>query len=328
VPVAGEEGSGCGARESKAWALAFSSHPLAPGYVAPSAAIEADRSNPLVVGVLESLVHQAGWRALIEPRPGCHGPRSLAGVGHHESIHPSITVRPRHRPSLAPLARSAGNDNCLRTRPRHALRRCSIASPPADPSDATQLLHASRAGDRESFDVLFALAYDELRRAAHFRLGRRRTGETLSTTVLVHEAYVRLVDQTRAQFVDRAHFLAIASRAMRFVLIDHLRAGAAEKRGGGAERIPLDAVQLATGEPEPDLMALHEALEQLSEFSPRLARLVEYRFFGGLTYDEIAEVTGLSVPTVKRDWTRARAWLFRAMNSATYLSSGSEIDDS
>jgi RNA polymerase sigma factor (TIGR02999 family) len=208
--------------------------------------------------------------------------------------------------------------------------RCSIASPDDGPPDRTHLLHAAPTSEREAFDALFALAYDELRRAAHFRLGRRRTGETLSTTVLVHEAYVRLVDQSRARWVDRAHFLAIASRAMRFVLIDYLRAGAAEKRGGGggAERIPLDEVQVAAGEPEPDLMALHEALEQLSEFSPRMAQLVEYRFFGGLTYDEIAEVTGLSVPTVKRDWTRARAWLFRAMQSTTYLSSASEIDDS
>lgn len=178
-----------------------------------------------------------------------------------------------------------------------------------------QLLAAARAGSRDALDELFAVAYDELRRAAHFRLGRRRTGETLSTTVLVHEAYVRLVDQSRAKWVDRAHFLALASRAMRFVLIDHVRAGAAEKRGGGAERIPLEAVQVSAGEPEPDLLALHEALEQLSEFSPRLGELVEYRFFGGLTYDEIAEVTGLSVPTLKRDWTRARTWLFRAMRS-------------
>jgi RNA polymerase sigma factor (TIGR02999 family) len=186
-----------------------------------------------------------------------------------------------------------------------------------DPPDRTRLLQAARGGDRDAFDELFAVAYDELRRAARYRLRRHRSGETLSTTVLVHEAYVRLVDQSRAQWVDRAHFLAIASRAMRFVLIDHLRAGAAQKRGGGAERISIEAVQVPTGEPEPDLIALHEALERLSGFSPRLGRLVEYRFFGGLTYEEIAEVTALSVPTVKRDWTRARAWLFREMDAAS-----------
>lgn len=183
------------------------------------------------------------------------------------------------------------------------------------PPDPTSLVQAARSGDRRACDELFAVAYDELRRAAHFRLGRRRTGDTLSTTVLVHEAYVRLVDGSRAQWVDRAHFLAVASRAMRFVLIDHLRARGAQKRGAGAERISLDEVQLAGEEPEPDLLALHEALERLADFSPRLAQLVEYRFFGGLTYDEIAEVTGLSVPTVKRDWTRARAWLFQTMRA-------------
>lgn len=185
------------------------------------------------------------------------------------------------------------------------------------PPDGMQLLDAARGGSRDALDELFAVAYDELRRAAHYRLGRRRSGETLSTTVLVHEAYVRLVDQSRAKWVDRAHFLAIASRAMRFVLIDHVRAAGAEKRGGGAERIPLELVQAAGGEPEPDLLALHEALERLTELSPRLGQLVEYRFFGGLTYDEIAEVTGLSVPTVKRDWTRARAWLFQEMRAPT-----------
>lgn len=183
----------------------------------------------------------------------------------------------------------------------------------SSPPDGSQLLRAARAGDREAFDHLFALAYDELRKAAHQRLRRQRAGETLSTTALVHEAYLRLVDQSRAQWVDRAHFLALASRAMRFVLVDHVRARTARKRGGDAEVVPLDEVQLAAEGKASDLLALHEALERLAGFSARLAQLVEYRFFGGLTYDEIAEVTGTSVPTVKRDWTRARAWLFQAM---------------
>jgi RNA polymerase sigma factor (TIGR02999 family) len=184
----------------------------------------------------------------------------------------------------------------------------------ADPTDRAPAAPAAPSGHREAFDELFALAYDELRRAAHFRLGRRRSGETLSTTVLVHEAYVRLADQS-PRAVDRAHFLAIASRAMRFVLIDHVRARGTRKRGSAAERIPLDALQLAVEEREPDLLALHEALERLSAFSPRLGQLVEYRFFGGLSYEEIAEMTGLSVPTVKRDWTRARAWLLHDMRA-------------
>lgn len=181
------------------------------------------------------------------------------------------------------------------------------------PFDHTQLLLDARSGNRAAFDELFALAYDELRRAAHHRLARHRAGETLSTTVLVHEAYVRLVDQSRAQWVDRAHFLAIAARAMRFVLIDHVRARSAQKRGAGAGHVPLDMVEIAAEEESADLLLLHEALERLAAYSPRLAQMVEFRFFGGLTHEETAEVTGLSVPTVKRDWTRARAWLFQTM---------------
>lgn len=184
------------------------------------------------------------------------------------------------------------------------------------PSDATQLVLASRAGDRATFDQLFALLYDDLRQAAHQRLRRHHAGETLSTTALVHEAYLRLVDQSRVQWADRVHFLALAARAMRFVLIDYVRERAAEKRGGAAEVVPLDAVQVAAEDRAVDLLALDEALEQLLRHSPRLGQLVEYRFFGGLGYDEIAEATGLSVPTVKRDWVRARAWLFRAMLGA------------
>ena len=180
-------------------------------------------------------------------------------------------------------------------------------------SDATQLVLASRAGDRDTLDRLFALLYEDLRRAAHHRLLRHHAGETLSTTALVHEAYLRLIDQTRAQWADRAHFLAVASRAMRFVLIDYVRERTAQKRGGDAQAVPLDAVQLAAEERAVDLLVLDEALQKLSGHNSRLGDLVEYRFFGGLSYEEIAEATGLSVPTVKRDWVRARAWLYQAM---------------
>lgn len=182
--------------------------------------------------------------------------------------------------------------------------------------DATALLHSSRAGDRQALDELFTLTYDELKRAARYRLGRNRAGETLTTTALVHEAYVRLVDQSRVQWVDRAHFLAIASRAMRFVLIDHLRARAALKRGALEEAVSIEDIQVAEAGPRTasDLLALNEALERLGSLSPRLGQLVEYRFFGGLTHEEIAEVMGLSVRTVKRDWTRARAWLYEMIH--------------
>ena len=182
--------------------------------------------------------------------------------------------------------------------------------------DTTVLLKAVRSGDRAAFDQLYELAYEELRVAAHQRLSRNRTGETLNTTVLVHEAYVRLVDRTRAELADRAHFLALASRAMRFILIDYLRAQQAEKRGGLMAAVSLDEVELADKAPEgTDLLALNEALERLTGYSPRLAQVIEYRFFGGLTYEEIAAALNVSVPTAKRDWVRARAWLFEAMQS-------------
>ncbi|HEY8483210.1 MAG TPA: sigma-70 family RNA polymerase sigma factor [Longimicrobiales bacterium] len=181
--------------------------------------------------------------------------------------------------------------------------------------DATVLLHSSREGDRQALDELFALTYDELKRAARFRLGRGRAGETLNTTALVHEIYMRLVDQTRVEWADRAHFLAIASRAMRFVLIDHLRARSALKRGALGELVPIEAIEVeeAGAQTESDLLALNEALERLGSLSPRLGQLVEYRFFGGLTYEEIAEVMGISVRTVKRDWMRARTWLYEML---------------
>jgi len=182
--------------------------------------------------------------------------------------------------------------------------------------DATVLLHSSRAGDRRALDELFSLTYDELKRAARYRLGRIRAGETLTTTALVHEAYVRLVDQSRVEWVDRAHFLAIASRAMRFVMIDHVRARAALKRGALEEPVAIEDIQVAETTPQTgnDLLALNEALERLESLSPRLGQLIEYRFFGGLTHEEIAEVMGLSVRTVKRDWTRARTWLYEMIH--------------
>lgn len=177
----------------------------------------------------------------------------------------------------------------------------------------TELLAAARAGDRNAFDHIFGVVYQDLRQAAHQRLLRHRPGETLNTTALVHEAYLRLVDHSRVRWGDRAHFLALASRAMRYVLIDHSRARMAQKRAGGEQQVPLDAVQVAEETSAADLLSLNEALDQLSRYSPRLGQLVEYRFFGGLTHEEIAEIMEVSVPTVKRDWARARTWLFRAL---------------
>ena len=177
----------------------------------------------------------------------------------------------------------------------------------------TQLLIRARRNDQDVVEDLFPLVYDELRGIAHQRLARHRPGQTLNTTALVHEAYLKLVDQDEVEWQDRAHFFALASRAMRFIIIDYARARTAQKRGGGQDVLPLHEVQVGADEAATDLLTLDQALDALSQVSERLGQLVEYRFFGGMTYDEIAEVTGRSVPTVKRDWKRARTWLYQAM---------------
>jgi RNA polymerase sigma factor (TIGR02999 family) len=186
-------------------------------------------------------------------------------------------------------------------------------------SDTLTMLRARRSGDESVADELFARMYGELRDIARQKLRSFRPGETLNTTALVHEAYVRLVDQSRVEPGDRAHFLALASRAMRFVLVDHARARHAAKRGGGAAHVRLDDIQVAADERAEDLLQLDAALGLLSEADARLAEVVEYRFFGGLSHEEIAAATGRSVPTVKRDWTRARTWLYRAMQESAPL---------
>lgn len=180
----------------------------------------------------------------------------------------------------------------------------------------TELLNAARTGDRHAFDRVYERVYDELRRIAHHRLLGQRSGETLSTTVLVHEAYLRLADGGSISIADRAHFLALASRAMRFVLVDHARAQHAQKRGAGEAAVPLDRVQLPDAQPTGDILALNDALERLTTMSERQGQLVEYRFFGGLNYDEIGAVLGISPRTAKREWTRARVWLYNYMTTS------------
>ena len=192
-------------------------------------------------------------------------------------------------------------------------------SPPA-PHPAV-LLHADEApapsdGDAVAGDALFEHLYGELRRLARARLSGLRGGETLNTTGLVHEAYLRLIAPERVAPVDRAHFLALAARAMRYVVLDHARARARLKRGGRDAALPLDRVQVAADERAADVLALDEALARLRARAPRLADTVELRFFGGLGYAEIAEATGRSVATVERDWVRARAWLYRDLRDA------------
>jgi RNA polymerase sigma factor (TIGR02999 family) len=172
-------------------------------------------------------------------------------------------------------------------------------------------LDALRSGRRESLDELTALLYDELREIArrHRAAADRRGDPTIATTALVHEAYLKLVDQSRAHWNDRAHFLALAAVAMRHILTDGARARLADKRGGGYVVVTLDDETVASEDRPGALLQIHEALDRLARVDERLARIVEYRFFGGLTHDEIAAALGVTVRTVERDWAKARVLL-------------------
>lgn len=179
--------------------------------------------------------------------------------------------------------------------------------------EVTQILHDWSGGDREAPERLMPLVYNELRRLARTFLARERGTHTLQPTALVHEAYLRLVDQRRVSWQNRAHFYGIASSMMRRVLIDHARAHATEKRGGETIRLSLDDVQVPLEQRAAGLLALDEALEKLSQMDERKSRIVELRFFGGLSDEEIAEVLGVSTRTVLRDWKTARLWLYREL---------------
>lgn len=175
----------------------------------------------------------------------------------------------------------------------------------------TDLLLRAGAGDRAVLDCVFPLLYDELRRLAHRQLQREPSGHTLDTTALVHEAYLRLMDQTRAAWRDRAHFLSISAVAMRRILVDHARRHRSAKRGGALRRVPIENVELATDERAELLLSLDEALTRLAAFDERQARVVECRFFGGMTEEETAEALGIGLRTAKRDWAKARSWLYQ-----------------
>jgi len=179
----------------------------------------------------------------------------------------------------------------------------------------TDILGNLRSGAAGSLDRLVPVVYDELRVIAHRQLAARDRGSTLSTTALVHEAYMKLVDQSRAQWRDRAHFFAVASLAMRHVLVDRAKARMRMKRGGGQHHFTLDEATIGADDQPDALLELDEALKRLAALDPRLARVVEYRFFGGLTEDEIAEAMGVTRRTVQRDWAKARALLHRALTA-------------
>lgn len=185
---------------------------------------------------------------------------------------------------------------------------------PSEPTEITTLLQAHAAGDPVALDRLLPRVYDELRRIARARLRRERAEHTLAPTDLVHEAFLKLVPIERVAWQGRTHFFAIASRAMRNVLVDHAERRAAAKRGGGQEALTLEEAGGATEAPLDDLIALGDALARLETVDARQARVVECRFFGGLSLEETAEALGISPATVSRDWTFARAWLHRELS--------------
>ena len=183
-----------------------------------------------------------------------------------------------------------------------------MTDPTSDTAHITQLLITLTEGGREAMDQLVPLLYDDLRHVAAACMRREPAGHSLQPTALVHEAYVRLIDQRRVKSRNRAHFFGVAAELMRRILVDHARARRANKRGGELERVTLVGDE-AIAAPEIDLLALHEALRRLAEFDARKERIVELRYFGGLTIEEAAEVVGISKATVVREWTIAQAWL-------------------
>ncbi len=184
----------------------------------------------------------------------------------------------------------------------------------SSPGSVTLLLREVAKGDKVSLDRLVPLVYDQLREIAHNQLRRERDGHTLQPTALVHEAYARLLGQEQPDYRDRAHFLGVAAQVMRRILIDYARTRNAAKRGGGDEKLPFDEARDAARERSATMIALDDALTALERQDPPKARLVEMRYFGGLTAAESAEVLGLDVAQVRRELRVAHAWLGREMN--------------
>ncbi len=184
---------------------------------------------------------------------------------------------------------------------------------PPDKSDITGILKRASEGDDSAVSQLMPLVYDELRKLAGDCLRRERSGHTLQATALVHEAYLRLVEQKRVRWQNRAHFFALAAQAIRRILVDHARAHGRAKRGAGLDRVELDEEAAGATRSNAELIDLHEAMEELAKLSPRQAKIVEMRFFAGLGLREIAEVLDLSPRTVAGDWSMARAWLHREL---------------
>ena len=180
---------------------------------------------------------------------------------------------------------------------------------PAPSDEVTELLNKWSQGDKAALDELMPVIHSELRRLARRYMARERSGHTLQTTALINEAYLRLVDQQGVEWQDRAHFFAVSAQIMRHILVDHARKYQSDKRGAGAEKVPLDEVIIANQERAAELVTLDQALDDLATLDPRQSQIVELRFFGGLTVEETAVVMKIAPITVMREWRTAKAWL-------------------
>jgi RNA polymerase sigma-70 factor (ECF subfamily) len=190
-----------------------------------------------------------------------------------------------------------------------------MTTPPSTRQEVTQLLGDWSGGDEGALEKLIPLVQPELHRLAHYYMSRERAGHTLQTTALLNEAYLQLTDKTQPTWRNRTHFMAVAAQLMRRIMVDHARARHALKRGAGAIRVALDEAVLVTEERAEELLALDEALEKLAEFDRRRCEIVEMRYFGGLTVEEIAEVLKVHPNTVMRDWKAAKAWLYAELTT-------------
>src|SRR5438552_2684334 len=190
-------------------------------------------------------------------------------------------------------------------------------TPSVSQQRVTDLLTRWSDGDNAALTELTPLVYEELRRLAHRHMGGERRDHTLQTTALVNEAYLRMAGQTNPSWQDRAHFFAVAARAMRQILVNYAKSQRSQKRGGGALKLELDEAAIVSPEESKEIIDLHEALERLATLDSRKGRVVELKYFGGLNHDEIAEVLNVSAVTVRRDWEFAKVWLYTELHNAT-----------
>ena len=223
--------------------------------------------------------------------------------------------RPPRKKGFFGLLASCGGMLESRGFTRSFLNGDSVSS--SSPRDVTQLLAAWGSGDKSAFDQLLPLVHAELRRIAQRQMRQERPGHTLQATALVNEAYLRLAGDQGLEWRDRAHFFAVCAQVMRHILIDHARSRGREKRGGGAIQVSLNDALIVADEQATDMLALDEALSALERMDPQMARVVELRYFAGLTVEETAEVLNSSPRTVRRDWRRAKAWLYRMIREGT-----------